>query len=284
MQGKHNAEMLGTDPFMDLSETMTNAGGIGGLLAMASSGTNYFPSYDGNGNITGLVNGTDKSTSARYEYSPFGELLRATGPMAKVNPCRLGTKVTDDESGLVYYGYRYYSPIQGRWISRDPSQERYTIMLYLAFRNQAINVMDPNGLFDWVLGLQSTATLCIATAEFCAIAGVGGGTGGLGLAVVIPMGLDAESRLVEGFTKLAAAFEDDPNITKNVNGVPYSLDGAVNLALQRTLGEDPSKIADFIVKSVELLGGASSATSLTQYVTSLNTAQQLYDLNQASDY
>jgi hypothetical protein len=157
-------------------------------------------------------------------------------------------------------------------------------MLYLAFRNQAINVMDPNGLFDWVLGLQSTATLCIATAEFCAIAGVGGGTGGLGLAVVIPMGLDAESRLVEGFTKLAAAFEDDPNITKNVNGVPYSLDGAVNLALQRTLGEDPSKIADFIVKSVELLGGASSATSLTQYVTSLNTAQQLYDLNQASDY
>ena len=109
---------------LDLSGTMDQAGGVGGLLAIASSGTNYFASYDGNGNITGLINGTDKSTSARYEYSPFGELLRATGPMAKVNPCRLGTKFWDDESGLIFYGCRYYNPSQGRWIGRDSAGEQ----------------------------------------------------------------------------------------------------------------------------------------------------------------
>ena len=32
----------------------------------------------------------------------------------------LSTKYTDQETGLVYYGYRYYSPGLGRWLSRDP--------------------------------------------------------------------------------------------------------------------------------------------------------------------
>ncbi len=37
--------------------------------------------------------------------------------MAKANPFRFSTKYTDDESDLVYYGYRYYNPSTGRWIS-----------------------------------------------------------------------------------------------------------------------------------------------------------------------
>jgi len=37
-----------------------------------------------------------------------------------VTDIRFSTKYTDDETGLVYYGYRYYSPELGRWINRDP--------------------------------------------------------------------------------------------------------------------------------------------------------------------
>lgn len=33
------------------------------------------------------------------------------------------TKYTDDETGLVYYGYRYYAPELGRWLTRDPVDE-----------------------------------------------------------------------------------------------------------------------------------------------------------------
>jgi len=38
---------------------------------------------------------------------PFGEVLRATGPMATANPFRFSTKFQDDATGLVYYGYWY---------------------------------------------------------------------------------------------------------------------------------------------------------------------------------
>ncbi len=53
-------------------------------------------------------------------YDPFGDTLRSTGPRASANPWRFSTKYTDQESGWLYYGYRYYSPCLGRFISRDP--------------------------------------------------------------------------------------------------------------------------------------------------------------------
>ena len=40
---------------LDLSGSLQGAGGIGGLLAASLSGTNVFYSYDGNGNVTDLV-------------------------------------------------------------------------------------------------------------------------------------------------------------------------------------------------------------------------------------
>jgi RHS repeat-associated protein len=61
--------------------------------------------------------------SRTTHLGPFGEVLRATGPMAKVNPFRFSTKYQDDETDLVYYGYRYYNPSTGRWLSRDPLGE-----------------------------------------------------------------------------------------------------------------------------------------------------------------
>ena len=40
--------------------------------------------------------------------------------MAKVNPFMFSTKSYDWETGLYYYGHRYYNPSTGRWLSRDP--------------------------------------------------------------------------------------------------------------------------------------------------------------------
>ena len=111
---------------LDLSGTMQGAGGVGGLLETTyygSSTTNCFAAYDGNGNVAALVNAADGTTVASYEYGPFGELLRVTGPMAKVNAFRFSTKYQDDETDLLYYGYRYYNPSMGRWLSRDPIGE-----------------------------------------------------------------------------------------------------------------------------------------------------------------
>ncbi len=42
--------------------------------------------FDGKGNVSALVNASGGTLSAQYEYGPFGELLRASGPMAKAKP------------------------------------------------------------------------------------------------------------------------------------------------------------------------------------------------------
>jgi RHS repeat-associated protein len=107
----------------DLSGSPQGAGGVGGLLEMSYYGattTNCFTAYDGNGNVAALINAADGTLAANYEYGPFGEVIRATGPLARVNPIRFSTKYQDDESDLLYYGYRYYKPSTGSWLSRDP--------------------------------------------------------------------------------------------------------------------------------------------------------------------
>ena len=133
----------------DLSGTTQGAGGVGGLLAIAdyhagTAGT-YFPAYDGNGNVMALVSAADGSIAAQYQYGPFGELLRATGPMAKANPFRFSTKYQDDETDLVYYGYRYYNASTGRWNSRDPLEEAGALNLYLFAENAPIGKVDSDG-------------------------------------------------------------------------------------------------------------------------------------------
>jgi len=110
----------------DVSGSMQGAGGVGGLLEVSyygSATTNCFPAFDGNGNVAALVNAADGTTLANYEYGPFGEVIRATGPMARANPIRFSTKYDDDESDLLYYGYRYYKPSTGAWPNRDPIGE-----------------------------------------------------------------------------------------------------------------------------------------------------------------
>jgi RHS repeat-associated protein len=83
---------------------------------------------------------------AKSAYGPFGELLRATGLMAKANPFRFSTKYQDDESDLLYYGRRYLPTITGRWLSRDPIGKRAGWNMYVFVRNEPIADYDPIGL------------------------------------------------------------------------------------------------------------------------------------------
>ena len=136
----------------DLSGSMQGAGGVGGLLKVSHVGqstTNCFAAFDGNGNVVGLVDVSSGAVLARYEYGPFGELVRATGPMARANPFRFSTKYQDQETGFLYYGYRYYDPSRGSWLSRDPVQERGGKNLYRFGYNDTINKIDPSGQAVW---------------------------------------------------------------------------------------------------------------------------------------
>lgn len=133
---------------LDVSGSAQGAGGIGGLLAIndVASGETQWVAHDGGGNVTGLVRAEDGIWVARYEYAPFGELIRIEGPAAEGNPFRFSTKYTDAETGLVYYGYRWYAPERGRWLSRDPLGEEGGVNVYGFARNSPLNWADPLGL------------------------------------------------------------------------------------------------------------------------------------------
>jgi RHS repeat-associated protein len=114
---------------LDLSGSLQGAGMIGGILAASLNGTQAFYFYDANGNVTDLAasNGT---SLAHYEWDPYGNATVSTGIIASANPFRFSTKYTDDETGLLYYGYRYYVPGVGRWVNRDPIEESGGINMF----------------------------------------------------------------------------------------------------------------------------------------------------------
>jgi RHS repeat-associated protein len=65
--------------------------------------------------------------------------------MANANPFRWSTKYTDNETGLVYYGYRYYQPTTGRWLSRDPIEEEGGENLHSFCYNSSVGWIDSLG-------------------------------------------------------------------------------------------------------------------------------------------
>jgi RHS repeat-associated protein len=128
---------------LDLSGSLQGAGGVGGLLAVVQEGDAHYPAFDANGNVVEYVS-ADGAIAAHYEYSPFGETFAKSGDLADSFACRFSTKYWENEGGLYYYGYRFYLPTLGRWLSRDPINE-------LGFRT--VNYPDDPELYESVAQL-----------------------------------------------------------------------------------------------------------------------------------
>ena len=126
-----------------------NAGGAGGLLLIreikGNLTTDLYPLYDGTGHLIAL---TDIAGTLRAEfgYGPFGEPLYAKGPNASSCPFRYATKYWDEETRLYNFGKRFFDPITGQWLSREPLGESESINLYSYAGNDPINFVDALGL------------------------------------------------------------------------------------------------------------------------------------------
>jgi RHS repeat-associated protein len=118
-------------------------GGIGGLLRLNQGGTPYSYLFDGKGNVTVLLNGAGQ-VAATYQYDPFGAPVGPANSL--IQPMQFSTKPYDEETGLSYYGYRFYAPTIGRWMTRDPIGEAGGINLYAFVVNSPVNLVDPFGL------------------------------------------------------------------------------------------------------------------------------------------
>ena len=138
---------------LDLVGDLTKSGGIGALLqvtnyASGAPTTSYDAAYDGNGNLSALVNASTGAIAAIYEYDGFGNPTRQESFDSAVadHPFRFSTKYTDSETGMSYYGRRYYSSTLGRFINQDPIEEQGGINLYAFCANNGINAWDYLGM------------------------------------------------------------------------------------------------------------------------------------------
>jgi RHS repeat-associated protein len=135
----------------DVSGSVGGLGGIGGLLSVQeNTGTHagkYLYVYDATGNVTQLVKASDGTIVAKYQYDPFGRTRVAAGNgYQHINPFRYQTKFTDNASGLIYYGYRYYSHGLGRFLNQDPIGESGGLNLYAFVGNDPVNAREYLGL------------------------------------------------------------------------------------------------------------------------------------------
>ena len=131
----------------DLSNTLQGAGGVGGLLAARSGTSDFYPCFDGNGNVIAWSDSL-RQVRRRFDFDPFGNVTITENTAATMPDIPLGfsTKYTDTETGLVYYIGRYYIPPLGRWPSMDPTEEEGGLNLYGFVGNDGINFSDFLGL------------------------------------------------------------------------------------------------------------------------------------------
>jgi RHS repeat-associated protein len=94
------------------------------------------------GNRATRIVATAGSDLAVYEYNALGLCVRANEPEAGLNPIRFSSKYQDEETEFSYYGFRYYAPVWGIWISRDPIEENGGVNLYGMVSNDAVSKWD----------------------------------------------------------------------------------------------------------------------------------------------
>ena len=78
---------------------------------------------------------------------PFGETMaQQTSAGTFQNVYKFNGKELDAESGLYYYGARYYDPRSSVWLSVDPLAEKYSNWCpYTYCLNNSIKLIDPDG-------------------------------------------------------------------------------------------------------------------------------------------
>ena len=106
----------------------------------------YFQDHLGSSTYITDINGEIAQYAA---YTPYGELFRE---YKDVTPYKFNGKELDSETGLYYYGARYYNPATALWLGVDPLASKYTgVSPYVYCHSNPINRIDPDGRADYYL-------------------------------------------------------------------------------------------------------------------------------------
>ena len=101
------------------------AGDLPGDSAVGEETRRFFYHKDHLGG-TSIVTDKDGNAVQRLTYLPYGEVFTdALVDSSFVSPYKFTGKELDEETGLYYFGARYYNPRYSLWYGTDPLQEKY---------------------------------------------------------------------------------------------------------------------------------------------------------------
>ena len=95
---------------------------------------------------TSYITNLDGEVVQHVEYVPFGEVFIEERNNTWNTPYLFNAKEFDEETGLYYYGERYYDPKLSLWMSADPMMEKYpSLSPYSYTFNNPIRLKDYKG-------------------------------------------------------------------------------------------------------------------------------------------
>ena len=115
---------------------------VGSLVKAERGEQSQFFHYDWRGSVTALTDPTEQIIQS-YNYDAFGTITQSTG--TAVNPYQFSGKQFDPNSGLSYFGRRYYASSFGRFITQDPKEYVDGLNTYAYVKNNPVNLIDPLG-------------------------------------------------------------------------------------------------------------------------------------------
>jgi len=189
--------------------------GIDEPLARVAGGQSFFYHADGLGSIVAITDSA-QNVVARYSYDAFG-MVTASDPVFG-NAYAYTGREWDKELGLYYYRARYYDPMEGRFISKDPiGFAGGDLNLYRYVRNDPANWIDPSGLWTLQLGIGFTAGGIIGTTKSVGlVVGYNPNSGDLDFGFYVTGGIGLYGGASASLT-VDATFSDNPCIN-DLNG------------------------------------------------------------------
>ena len=107
----------------------------------------YHPDHLGS---SSYITNLDGEVSQHIEYVPFGEVFIEERNNTWNRLYLFNAKEFDEETGMYYYGARYYEPKLSLWMSANPLEEDYpNLSAYGYCHNNPIILYDPDGKGDY---------------------------------------------------------------------------------------------------------------------------------------
>ena len=160
-------------------------------LSGPNEGQRIYYLTDANNNVTAITDATG-DVQQRYLYTPYGSMQTFAANWtpdsdASGNTILFAGQQLDSATGLYYMNARWYNPLTGDFITRDPlGFAAGDANLYRYAGGNPVSRSDPTGLAwnpsgggTWDAGGTAAGPLSVANTDFAFVAGQGGGWAGL---------------------------------------------------------------------------------------------------------